>query len=98
MREDLGRVQLEATNAKARLDAIDQQQREAEQQRQREARMNALQANEATLIQSLRRYGAVSKSERGIILTLPENFWATTRSTDFAPGATTANGHRPDLE
>lgn len=87
LREDLGRVQLEATNAKARLDAIDQQQREAEQQRQREARMNALQANEATLIQSLRRYGTVSKSERGIILTLPENFWATTRSTDFAPGA-----------
>ncbi|MBX3294276.1 MAG: OmpA family protein [Acidobacteria bacterium] len=87
LREDLGRVQLEATNAKARLDAIDLQQREAEQQRQREARLNALQANEGALMQALRRHGTVSKSERGIILTLPESFWSSARSTDFAPGA-----------
>lgn len=35
-------------------------------------------------MQSLRRFGAVSKSERGIVVTLPETFWASSRVADFA--------------
>lgn len=85
LREELGRVQLEATNAKARVTQYETEKRDAEIQRQREERWKNLQANEAGFIQALRKFGAVSKSERGIILTLPENFWSSTRAASFAP-------------
>jgi outer membrane protein OmpA-like peptidoglycan-associated protein len=36
---------------------------------------------------SLKRVGTVSRNERGIVVTLPETFWAGVRSTTFAPNA-----------
>ena len=38
-------------------------------------------------MQSLRRFGSVSKNERGIILTLPETYWSAVRSSSFSPTA-----------
>jgi outer membrane protein OmpA-like peptidoglycan-associated protein len=49
--------------------------------------MNAMTAAEPTLMKSLRRFGSVTKNERGIVLTIPENFWSSIRSTSFAPAA-----------
>jgi outer membrane protein OmpA-like peptidoglycan-associated protein len=85
LREELGRTQVEANNAKARLAVYEQARQDAETQRERDERLSALQANQASLMQSLRRFGTVTKNERGIVLTIPENFWSATRSVTFAP-------------
>ena len=85
LREELGRTQLEASNVKAKLTAIENAEREAEEQKARDERWKNMQANEGSLIQALRKFGAVSKSERGIIVTLPENFWSEPRAAVFAP-------------
>ena len=88
LREDLGKARVEADSANARVTAIEQAGRTAEEQRQREARIEAMKANEASLLTSLRRFGTVAKTERGIVLTLAETYWSGTRSSNFAPVAT----------
>ncbi len=87
LREELGRTRVEADNAKAKLETIENAQRSAEDQRAREDRINNLQASQPALIQSLKRFGSVAKNDRGVVLTIPENFWASIRSTAFAPAA-----------
>ncbi len=87
LREELGRTRVEADNAKSRLEQAENAARASDEQRQREARSNALAAAEPALLQSLRKFGSVARNERGIVLTLPENFWASIRSTSFAPNA-----------
>ena len=87
LREDLGKVRVEADSATARLTAIQQASRDAEEQRQRDARLEAMRANEASLIASLRRFGTVAKTERGIVLTLAETYWSAPRASSFAPVA-----------
>lgn len=87
LRDEVARLRLENDNAKTKLAAFEDQQQATEAARQRDERAAALQANESSLIQSLRRFGSVAKSERGIVLTLPENMWAAIRSANFAPNA-----------
>lgn len=87
LNEELGRARTEANNAKAQLSAMEQEKKIAEDQQAREARLSNLAANEGTLMASLKRYGIVAKSERGIVLTLPETFWTAPRSSVFAAAA-----------
>lgn len=87
LREELGRTRVEADNAKAKIETLENAQRSAEEQRARDERLNALQAGQASLIQSLRSLGTVAKNDRGIVVTLPETFWSSIRSTSFAPAA-----------
>lgn len=88
--EELGRTKIEADTAKTRLAQV-------EAEKQAAVKVNALQANEGAFMESLRRFGSVSKNERGIILTIPENFWASTRSVDFSPAATSKLGPLGEL-
>jgi len=88
LREELGKARVEAETANARVTAIEQAGRSAEEQRQREARIEALRANEANLMTSLRKFGTVTKTERGIVLTLAETYWSGPRASSFAPVAT----------
>jgi outer membrane protein OmpA-like peptidoglycan-associated protein len=87
LREDLGRMRVEADNAKARIDAIESERRAELEQRAKEQRIGSLEAGEPAFMQALRRFGRVSKNERGIILTLPETFWSAARASNFAPAA-----------
>jgi outer membrane protein OmpA-like peptidoglycan-associated protein len=87
LREELGRTRVEADNAKAKIESMENAQRTAAEQAEREQKMTAMTAAEPALMKSLRRFGAVAKNERGIVLTIPENFWASIRSTSFAPAA-----------
>ncbi|HSI89045.1 MAG TPA: OmpA family protein [Pyrinomonadaceae bacterium] len=89
LREELGRSQLEASNVKAKLTVIENEKRAEEDARLRDDKLRTMQANEAALIRELRKFGAVSKSERGIIVTLPENFWSAPRAAIFAPNIDT---------
>ncbi len=85
VREELGKTKVDADSAKTRLAQVETE-RQAEQQRQEEAnRLAQIQANSGILMQSLKRFGTVSQNERGIVLTLPENFWAATRKSTLAP-------------
>lgn len=86
-REELGRVRLESENAKARVAAVESEKQAIEQQREQTDRINRLQSNEPLLMQSLRRFGAVEKSDRGIVLTLPENYFSGIRVSSLAPTA-----------
>lgn len=85
LREDFGKAKVEADNAKARIEQIEQANRAAEDQRTREAKLENLRSNEAALIASLKRFGTVAKTERGIVLTLAETYWGGTRTASFAP-------------
>ncbi len=83
LREELGRTKTEAENTNAKLANLQTQNQEIEQQRAREQRANQLQANNLVLMQSLRRFGTVVKDERGIVITLPETYFAGTRAENF---------------
>ena len=87
LREELGRTRVEADNAKAKIETMENAQRTVEEQAAREQKLCAMTSAEPALIKSLRRFGAVAKNERGIVLTIPENFWSSIRSTSFAPAA-----------
>lgn len=83
--QELGRVKVEADNAKARIDQMEQATRQADEERERQSKLQAIQANEAALIASLKRFGTVTKTERGIVLTLAETYWSAPRAATFAP-------------
>ena len=87
LREELGRTKVEADNAKARIDTLENERRAADEQRAKQQKIGSLEAGQGAFMQSLRRFGAVSKNERGIVLTLPENYWSAARASSFAPAA-----------
>lgn len=87
LREELGKTKTDADDAKVKLARIEGERQLMERQQQENDRLARLQANQPILMQSLRRFGTVNRDERGIVLTLPENFWSATRASDFAPTA-----------
>ena len=97
LREDLGRARVEADNAKARIDAIENERRAENEERAKAQRIGTLEAGQPAFMQSLRRFGTVSKNERGIILTLPETYWSAARASNFAPTADAKLGSLGEL-
>jgi len=87
LREELTRVKVEADTTKNRLAALEGENQNIKAEQERQDRLNRIRAGETDLIASLRRIGTVAKNERGIVVTLPETFWAGARSTTFAPNA-----------
>lgn len=87
LREELGRTKTEADNAKRRIESIENERRAEVDQRAREQRIAGLEAGQPAFMQSLRRFGSVSKNERGIVVTLPESYWSAARASSFAPAA-----------
>ena len=41
------------------------------------------------MMESLKRFGTVTQTERGVVLTLPENFWTDPRVSSFSAEAET---------
>lgn len=91
LREDLGRtkVELETANSKlaAAAQAAENEKRAMQESADNEIKAAKMRAAEAELINSLKAFGSVEKNERGIVLTMPENLWASTRSTTLVPQA-----------
>ncbi|HSK72323.1 MAG TPA: OmpA family protein [Pyrinomonadaceae bacterium] len=87
LRAELDRVRNEAEESKLKYARLEARQEALEAEREKERRLNRLQANTGVLVQSLKRFGTVDQTERGIVLILPENFWANTRQSSFAPDA-----------
>ncbi len=87
LREELGKTKVETEAVKAQLGKIEDERKQAEQQQAETERRSRFQMNQGVLMQSLRRFGAVTQDERGIILTLPENYWSGIRVSSLAPTA-----------
>ena len=85
LREDLGRLRVEADSAKSQLATITNEKQAADQQHEREAAAARARQAEADLMNSLRTLGTVTKTERGIVLTLPDSIWAGVRTAGFTP-------------
>lgn len=85
--DELSTVRKEAEENKIKLARIEARQEVLEQEREKERRLNRLQANSGVLIESLKRFGAVEQTDRGIVLTLPDNFWKNSREAAFAADA-----------
>lgn len=87
MRDENGRLRdsnatLKAENdfMKTRLTTIEEEKKAIQQKSEREINAAQVRAKEGDLMNALRVFGTVSKNERGIVLTLPENLWTTTRA------------------
>jgi outer membrane protein OmpA-like peptidoglycan-associated protein len=94
LREELGKIRSESEDAKIKLaryegerQVIDQQRERETQQREKEARANQVRSSMPILMQSLTPFGTVRQTERGIVLTLSDSYWAGVRATEFAPAA-----------
>ena len=84
LRDELSKAQKESEDAKVKLARIEGEQNAAAKQQQEKERINQIQSNQAVLMQSLKRFGTVAKTERGIVLTIAENWWQSTRVSLFA--------------
>jgi outer membrane protein OmpA-like peptidoglycan-associated protein len=89
LREELRKAKAETEDAKVKLARLEGEKQAMTQQQEQTSRLNRLQANQAVLMQSLKRFGTVTKDERGIVLTLPETWWSGIRVNTFAPAAAT---------
>jgi outer membrane protein OmpA-like peptidoglycan-associated protein len=96
LRDELSKIRSESEDAKIKLaryegekQVMDQQRDRENQQRENEARVNRVRASVPILMQSLSSFGAVRQTERGIVLTLNDSYWASVRGAEFAPAAET---------
>ncbi|MEP6944853.1 MAG: OmpA family protein [Acidobacteriota bacterium] len=84
LREELGRIKLDAENMKAKVDAAEKERAAAQTERDRQAKIANIKASEGELINSLKRFGVVSRVDNSIVLILPENLWSGSRSSSLA--------------
>lgn len=96
LRDELGRVRAEAEGAKVQLArfegekiASEKQRQQDELQRQQEEHASRLKANMPLLMQSLKPFGTVRQTERGIVLTLNDSYWTSGRVSNIAPSSQT---------
>lgn len=80
MREELGKTKVEAETAKNRLAAIEREKQEIIDRQTQEQKAAQVKASQETLMASLKKFGTVSTSDRGIVLTLPENYFTAPRA------------------
>lgn len=81
LRDELQTVRAEAETAKMGLARLEGARGAQEETRDAEVREQQRRAGEATLKQSLAKYGTVKDSSRGIQLVLPEILWGGPRAT-----------------
>ena len=89
LQSELETVRKDAQADKIKLARIEAQQEIYRQQQEKQERMNRLQSNMPVMMQSLKRFGTVTQNERGVVLTLPENFWTDPRVSSFSAEAET---------
>lgn len=87
LRDELARTRSEADTVKVRLASLEGENQTIRADRERQEKLMRIAAGEAALISSLKRVGTVVKNERGIVVTVPESFWAGIRTSTFAPNA-----------
>lgn len=87
LREEVGRLRGEAEDAKTKLARVEGEKVAIERQKEQTEKNARLRESMPALMQSLKPYGTVKQTERGIVLTLPETYFAGIRDTNFAATA-----------
>jgi outer membrane protein OmpA-like peptidoglycan-associated protein len=87
LREELVRTRVDLENANAKIKAAEAEKEQIQTEKDKELRAAKVKAAEPALIAALRAFGTVAKNDRGIVLTLPETLWTSTRSSTFVPQA-----------
>jgi outer membrane protein OmpA-like peptidoglycan-associated protein len=87
LRDEIARAKADADNYKNQLTTLQGENQSIKAERDKQEKLNQLAANEPALMASLKRVGTVTKTERGIVVTVPESFWAGIRTSTFAPNA-----------
>ncbi len=93
--EELGRAKLELETIKSKFAEIEAQKKEveaqkqielenAEKQRLAEEKKQQQLAGVSSLISALSPFGRVAQTDKGIVLSLPETTWTTTRTGSFS--------------
>lgn len=85
LREENQRLRSENESTKIQLARIESEKLTLQKQQEESNRLARMQANEGVLMESLGRFGTVEKSDRGIVVTLPESYWSGTRVSSFDP-------------
>lgn len=88
LRDELRVVRADAETAKINLARLEGARRAQDETRDAELREQQRRAGEATLKQSLAKYGTVKETSRGIQLVLPESLWGGARTTSLNTAAT----------
>ncbi|MFZ1701387.1 MAG: OmpA family protein [Pyrinomonadaceae bacterium] len=87
LREELGRTKSDLENVNSKLRRIEEEKVALQAQQDKQGKADAVRAAEPELIDSLKVFGSVSREDRGIVLTVPENWWTNSRSADIAARA-----------
>jgi outer membrane protein OmpA-like peptidoglycan-associated protein len=89
LREELGKVRADSEDARVRLARIEGESKAMREQREREMKNARIQQNSALLMETLKSFGAVKQSERGIVLSLGETYWTAVRGSSLGASAET---------
>ncbi|HEX8738088.1 MAG TPA: OmpA family protein [Pyrinomonadaceae bacterium] len=87
LRNENSRLRSDAEEAKTRLARTEGEKVAIEKQREQDERAARLRENMPVLMQSLKPFGAVRQTERGIVLTLPETYFTGIRDANLAATA-----------
>lgn len=89
IRDENSKIRGESEDAKLRLARMEGEKQAVETQRQAEERLERIRAAQPILKQSLKQFGAVRDSGRGIAVTLPENIFTNPRETALSTAGET---------
>ncbi len=87
LRDELQNVRAEGEDAKVKLARIEGERAAEAARNANEQRAEQQRSNASELKQTLARYGTVRETARGLLLVLPESYWADARRSDLSAAA-----------
>lgn len=86
---EVNRLRKESQDVKIRLASVEASKKALEEEREREKRLQQMEANLPTIKKSLERFGSVEVTENGLVLTMPDSLWTGRRVSSFSPTSET---------
>ena len=84
LKKEISSLRQENQDIKIKLATIEARKNSLEEEREKDRKRKAIEANSAVLMQSLTAFGDVRKDENRIILILPEKYWSGVRVSSFS--------------
>ncbi len=84
LQAELKRLRDQNQQLNIKLAKIEAKQQLLEAEREKDKKLARLQSNSSLFINSLSRFGKTQQNERGIVLTLDENYWSGIRVSGFS--------------
>lgn len=84
LREEIGRMKVEAENLNAKIQAAENDKQAAQTELDKQARIAKAKAAEGDFIKALKQFGTVTKVDNSIVLVLPESLWTGSRTSTLS--------------